>query len=443
MALPLLQAPSEERVPSRCICRRICVGAGPVQSSRYDVSFECGERRPSQVDPRLLGSDTDRLLAGVARLIYRHVLEGEASGTESAEQKPASQTSRRPGSTALTAADFDEELFAEPRRCMSGRCSWSFWRSFLAFRRPALVEEIYSLLKSISELSDFKKEMVVLAAIYVERLLSRHPSLHLEKSNWRPLLIAALHLASKTWEDVHAWNAEFSVYLRVALGLRYPARKLHRLELQVLTGLEFRMEVCGEQYASYYFALMEANSPPTPPQSVQDSMAVSDSLGPRSVSCSIEAGRCVLERDKLHTDSDCPPTPSSASSAGKVVLSAGRPTIVESWMSVTTCATSTHAGLHRPASSSACCQAASSALHATFCGASQEDSLWQLRPTLMPRLEPLNPYVGYFRHAPRAMPPSPHISRRVKVPGHVDARGRTYWRAIHAKNPTSRRLASL
>lgn len=355
----------------------------------------------------------------------------------SAEQKPLAESSGQRGSTALTTADFDEELFAEPKRC-HWRCSWRCWRSLLPRRRPALVEEIFCLLKSLSELSEFKKEMVVLAAIYVERLLSRHPLLHLEKGNWRPLLIAALHLASKTWEDVHAWNAEFAAYLQAALGLRYPVRNLHRLELQVLSGLEFKMEVCAEQYASYYFALVEEDKAPTPPSSLQG--AVCDSIGPRSVSCSLEAGRSILERDRAPTDS-CPPTPSSASSAGKEVLRTRRPGNEESWMSITTCSTATHTGLHRLAST-ACCQSAS-ALNATFCGVLQEDSLWQMRPVMMPRLEPLNAYVGYFRHAPRAMPPSPHLSRRVKVPGIVDARGRTYWRAINSQNPNARRLASL
>ena len=150
--------------------------------------------------------------------------------------------------------------------------------------------------------------MAVLAAIYTERLLKRHPTLRLTKKNWRPLLIAALHLASKTWEDVHAWNSDFSVYhLRVAIGLDYPVRSLHRLELQILTGLDYRMEISGELYASYYFALTEEiQRSNTPPHLLNESLLAS-SLGQTAEANSTMAS----ERD---IQSLCgSPTPSSSS----------------------------------------------------------------------------------------------------------------------------------
>ncbi|CAJ1331512.1 unnamed protein product [Effrenium voratum] len=211
------------------------------------------ERRPSEVDERLMGSDTDRLLAGVARLFYRHIAEGDA--LESSGSKAVSPQNGKPSQGApLTASDFNEELFSEQPNCKRRFSMRRFWRYF---RQPALADQIYALLKNIAELSEFKKEMAVLAAIYTERLLKRHPNLHLTKDNWRPLLIASLHLASKTWEDVHAWNSDFSHYLRVVIGLQYSARSLFCLEQKMLVGLDYHMEVCGELYASYYFALTE------------------------------------------------------------------------------------------------------------------------------------------------------------------------------------------
>lgn len=232
------------------------------------------ERRPSQVDLRLLSTDSDRLLAGVARLIYRHVAEGDA--LESAGLKLTAPESKGRG-VPLRAGDFDEVHFtAKP----NFRRRFSLSRLWQCFRQPALVDEIYALLQNVAALTEFKKEIVVLAAIYTERLLKRHPTLRMTKGNWRPILIAALHLASKTWEDVHAWNSDFSAYLRVAIGLQYPVRSLHRLELQMLTGLDYHMEVCGELYASYYFALTEeVQRTHTPSYLLNESMLAS-SLGP-------------------------------------------------------------------------------------------------------------------------------------------------------------------
>eukprot|EP00931_Biecheleriopsis_adriatica_P103798 TRINITY_DN78594_c0_g1_i1.p1 TRINITY_DN78594_c0_g1~~TRINITY_DN78594_c0_g1_i1.p1 ORF type:complete len:467 (+),score=69.91 TRINITY_DN78594_c0_g1_i1:35-1435(+) len=437
----------------RCCSRQIS-GTAATVSPDLESSRDFDERRPSQMDPRSLDTDTDRLLAGVARLIFRHVQEGEASSGTAAvagPRKPATPLGRIPsgrlrqGCAPLTAADFDEELFVEPTRCRRRFACWP------CLRKPALVEQIYSLLKSVAALSEFKKEIAVLAAIYVERLLTRHPALHLANSNWRPLLIASLHLASKTWEDVHAWNAEFTAYLRCALGLRYSARCLHRLELQVLTGLEYHMEVCGELYAAYYFALMEADAPPTPPVVVPQDVT---DVGPRATSYAVEATAALLS-DRSIGEMSNPPTPSSSSSAGRELANRAHQANSangQSWNSITTSATSRSSmfGLNRAASSNACCQASASdfsALSATFCGVLQDDRFWQLRSLQMPRLEPSNPHVGYFRHAPRALPPSPHIPCRGSV-GQAKSvfgesmRGRHSGRQVHLQS-AERRLASL
>eukprot|EP00747_Dinoflagellata_sp_TGD_P178756 gnl/TRDRNA2_/TRDRNA2_28302_c0_seq2.p1 gnl/TRDRNA2_/TRDRNA2_28302_c0~~gnl/TRDRNA2_/TRDRNA2_28302_c0_seq2.p1 ORF type:complete len:293 (+),score=29.16 gnl/TRDRNA2_/TRDRNA2_28302_c0_seq2:239-1117(+) len=106
--------------------------------------------------------------------------------------------------------------------------------------------------------------MVVLAAIYVERLLSSHAGVRLTVTNWRPILVAGLLLASKTWEDVSPWNAEFSAYLHQSAGVRYPPRSLYSLESRFLAALGYRADVAGELYAAYYFALKEAERPRTP-----------------------------------------------------------------------------------------------------------------------------------------------------------------------------------
>lgn len=288
------------------------------------------------------------------------------------------------------------------------------WR-WPCFPKAALVDEIFSLLQSLAALSEFKKEVVVLAAIYIERLLARHSSLRLLSSNWRPLLIAALHLASKTWEDVHAWNAEFAAYLRWSTKLRYTARSLHILELRFLAGLEYQMEVCGELYASYYFALVEADYAP-PQRSTSKEEPVSwANVYQRSQSCeaSTVGGSLLGPRTRGPSDLDSPESSSSASSRWRV--SRGRTgsvlsTAPDPWLSShSTVATATGSDLNRVASSTACCSAGND-LNASFCEFWQDTNFWKFQHLM--RLEKLNPYVGFFRHAPRALPPSPHIRCR-------------------------------
>lgn len=334
-------------------------GAACFQLFRRFRQEEHHGRRPSQVDSQLLLGDSDRLLAGVARLFYRHVEDGEAF--VSGLQTTACENKDR--GVLLTAADFDEVNFTGQANC---KRRFSLSRLYNYFWQPALIEQIYSLLKNIAALSEFKKEMAVLAAIYTERLLKRHPTLRLTKRNWRPLLIAALHLASKTWEDVHAWNSDLSAYLRVAIGLDYPVRSLHRLELLVLTGLDYRIDISGELYASYYFALTEEiQRKNTPPQLLNESLLAS-SLGQ-----TVEATSTMASERDIHSLCGSP-TPSS-SSHRVVPWSRLQPDL--------------DAGSMQP-----------------------EEHPTKMKHRIA-RLDTQNPFVGYIRHAPQASAPSPYISK--------------------------------
>ena len=346
-------------------------GAACFQLFRRFRPEEHRGRSPSQVDSQLLLGDSDRLLAGVARLFYRHVEEGEAFVSAGLQTTSCENKGR---GVLLTAADFDEVNFTGQANCKK---RFSLSRLYNYFWQPALIEQIYSLLKNIAALSEFKKEMAVLAAIYTERLLKRHPTLRLTKRNWRPLLIAALHLASKTWEDVHAWNSDLSAYLRVAIGLDYPVRCLHRLELLILTGLDYRIDISGELYASYYFALTEEiQRKNTPPQLLNESLLAS-SLGHTVEATSTMAS----ERD---IQSLCgSPTPSSSSH--RVPWS-------RFFMSARTRRMSRTSSL-------------------STCLASQPEEDPSKVKHRIARLDAQNPFVGYIRHAPQASAPSPYISK--------------------------------
>lgn len=400
-----------------------------------------GELRPaSMIDPRSLVSDCDRLLAGVSRLIYRHISDGEPCAASSSACRHDRKNAKPPGGkcsgslrqgcSPLTSADFSEELFTEPVNCRRCRCCYRC-RCFPCFRTPSLVDEIFRLLKNISALSEFKKDIVVLAVIYIERLLSRHAALHLSTCNWRPILIACLHLASKTWEDVHAWNTEFVAYLQWALGIRYPVRSLHRLEMHIFTGLEYHMEVTAEVYAAYYFALMEADGAGTPPAWTGEAGDIPRSNSLSCIEDMTSSGLTVTERLRPE-QGDCPPSPSSASSFAREVQSR----VHDSLASLATCATSTTGTpgpLMRRTVSVACTQESA---FATFCGGEAPEGLWQMRPQLLPRLDASHPLLGYFRHAPRAGLPSPYIQGRNRSsPSVQNFRGRPRVHNHHQHQP--------
>ncbi|CAE8597727.1 unnamed protein product, partial [Polarella glacialis] len=118
------------------------------------------------------------------------------------------------------------------------------------------VETVFGLIEDIAASLYFCKQVVVLCAVYVDRLLEQtHTTL--TAGNWRSVVIVALLIASKVWEDVHPWNADFEECLQEIAGIRYKTGALYKLESLFLEKLGWKVFVDGEVYAAYFFALLE------------------------------------------------------------------------------------------------------------------------------------------------------------------------------------------
>eukprot|EP00929_Paragymnodinium_shiwhaense_P070292 TRINITY_DN35602_c0_g1_i1.p1 TRINITY_DN35602_c0_g1~~TRINITY_DN35602_c0_g1_i1.p1 ORF type:complete len:582 (+),score=39.49 TRINITY_DN35602_c0_g1_i1:79-1824(+) len=384
-------------------------------------------------------SDKDRVLLAVARVVMQHILDddgevaevfleegqGRVSGVLANVPGAVGRPSNAPSlasRSSLTSEEFDEELFLEKGKwaksigsCLRRCCAALSGRRSLPGRRLT-VQEVLALLRGVAAVSDFQIEVSVVGVIYIERLLANNPALRLTKSNWRPILVAVLHLASKTWEDIHPWNAEFSAYLRLVMGFPCSASSLHTLELKILVGLGYSVSVPGEMYARYLFALREMDKPPTP---LQNPLAEWESALPERAKSDSELTAHGLTEASDDDDDDHKSLRSfrSVCSAVSVVSMKSHksaPSLYEK-------------GLRRSRSSRSFGRAASSFLSpgATSSFASHstaldlgslhlqaevdaQEQVW----TNAVRLNPRNPYVGWFRHAPRAPPPSSKMTGR-------------------------------
>eukprot|EP00397_Hematodinium_sp_SG-2012_P016645 GEMP01016991.1.p1 GENE.GEMP01016991.1~~GEMP01016991.1.p1 ORF type:complete len:443 (+),score=88.81 GEMP01016991.1:70-1398(+) len=99
-------------------------------------------------------------------------------------------------------------------------------------------------------------ECAVILLIYVERLL--YQGVQLAPFNWKPVLLAALLVGSKMWEDVPHWNVEFSMIVP-----EYSIQAINRLEGQFCTMLDFKFHINGADYARYYYTLRVTNAAKT------------------------------------------------------------------------------------------------------------------------------------------------------------------------------------
>jgi len=208
-------------------------------------------------------------------LAEHFVLRSPASCSSSSVTPLAAVAARQgyvPSSaSALDSGAFDEEQFLERRSCISRLDCLSCLYGRLDFCPESLMEVLQQLgaLSLASRGGEGSHQeagsvaaIVVLCAVYIERLLARNPAVHLTARNWRPLIIASIRVASKAHEDIHTWNGDFALYVNRVMGLPVSAASLHSLELRFLAGLGFRLEVRSDVYHTYATALGLLSDPP-------------------------------------------------------------------------------------------------------------------------------------------------------------------------------------
>jgi hypothetical protein len=154
------------------------------------------------------------------------------------------------------------------------------------------VEEILTFLRTLWDGQSLSAESAVMCLAYVDRfvalsLVTLHPS------NWRRITLAAAILASKVWEDLAVWNADFLAV--------FPCLKvcdLNRLEREMLSSLEFVVGLKASIYAKYYFDL----------RTLSERSAINFPLKPLSLDeeRKLEHKSCGLEERERKTEKSRP-----------------------------------------------------------------------------------------------------------------------------------------
>jgi len=110
-------------------------------------------------------------------------------------------------------------------------------------------DAIFHTIKSIYSIAEFSPECLVISLLYIERLRSLTKILLL-LSNWQPILLAAMVVAQKVWDDKSLLNVDFSVICSA-----YTLKDINSLERRFLELLEYNVSITASMYASYYFEL--------------------------------------------------------------------------------------------------------------------------------------------------------------------------------------------
>jgi len=116
------------------------------------------------------------------------------------------------------------------------------------------IELIEKYVKSIFKVGQLAPEALIMGVAYVERIVS-NTEFRLYPFNWKRILLAALILASKVWEDQAVWNVDFIELFPLATP-----NDLGQLEKKILSLLGFDVSLKASEYARIYFDLRARSS---------------------------------------------------------------------------------------------------------------------------------------------------------------------------------------
>lgn len=123
-------------------------------------------------------------------------------------------------------------------------------RSSMARRMPTR-EEIFEFLQNVHVKAQLEKECIIMSFAYMERLLkATRGQLALNEANWKGIALSAMILASKVWDDLSMWNADFS-----KICPKFPLKRINQLEVCLLEAVKYDVRISNSQYAEYYFRL--------------------------------------------------------------------------------------------------------------------------------------------------------------------------------------------